>query len=48
VVPLTATKVSTSVMNLMLAITRSQWRSRKRGVTWEKFGKLNTRVLDAL
>jgi len=29
--------------DLMQAITGSQWRSRKKGVTWENFGKLNTR-----
>jgi len=34
-------KVSTSVLNA--TITGSQWRLRKRGVTWENFGKLNTR-----
>jgi len=39
---LTAMKASTSVLNLMRAITGRQWRSRKRGVTWENFGKLNT------
>jgi len=40
VVPLTAMKVSTSVLNRMRSITGSQW---KREVTWENFGKLNTR-----
>jgi len=43
VVLLTATKVSTSVLNLMRAITGRQWRSRKRGVTWGNFVKLNMR-----
>jgi len=27
----------------MREITGSQWRSRKRGVMWENFGKLNNR-----
>ena len=42
VVPLTALWVSTIVLNLMQAATGSQGRSRKRGVTWENFGRLNT------
>jgi len=46
-VPLTAMKASTSLLNLMRAITRSQWRLRKRGVTWGNFGKLNTRCAAA-
>jgi len=42
-VPLKALQASTNDLNLMRAITGSQWRSRKRGVTWEHFGNLNTR-----
>jgi len=36
-------KVSTSVLNLMFVINGSQWRSWKRGATWENLFKLNTR-----
>uniref|UniRef100_A0A0E9TAB5 Uncharacterized protein n=1 Tax=Anguilla anguilla TaxID=7936 RepID=A0A0E9TAB5_ANGAN len=38
--PLAAWYASTKVLNLMRAITGSQWRSVSRGLTWECLGKL--------
>ena len=43
-VPFTALKASTIILNRTQAAPGSQWRSQRRGVTWENLSRFKIRI----